>query len=73
VWRCIARDENAFANQPDAIRSKNRFWRAAMSGEAGEHENFFVAKIRDSESAQRAFDRRRREAMTSIVHQSLNA
>jgi len=45
------------ANQRCAIRAKNRFWRAAMRREAGEHENFFIAKIRDSESAQRAFGR----------------
>jgi hypothetical protein len=46
------------ANQRRAIRAKNRFWRAAMRREAGEHENFFIAKNRDSESAQRAFGRR---------------
>jgi hypothetical protein len=39
-----------------AIRAKNRFWRAAMRREADQHENFFIAKNRDSESAQRAFD-----------------
>jgi hypothetical protein len=38
-----------------AILAKIRFWRAAMRREAGEHENFFIAKNRDSESAQRAF------------------
>jgi hypothetical protein len=48
-----------------AIRAKNRFWRAAMRREGGEHENFFIAKNRDSESAQRAFAGRRRVAMTS--------
>jgi hypothetical protein len=40
-----------------AIRSKNRFWRAPMRREGGGHENFFIAKNRDSESAQRAFNR----------------
>jgi hypothetical protein len=40
-----------------AIRSKIRFWRAPMRREAGEHENLFIAKNRDSESAQRVFDR----------------
>jgi hypothetical protein len=34
-----------------AIRRKNRFWRAPMRREAGEHENYFIAKNRDSESA----------------------
>jgi hypothetical protein len=52
-----ARDENTPANQPRAIRAKNRFWRATLNSEAGEHENFFVAKVCDSESAQRAFNR----------------
>jgi hypothetical protein len=42
-----------------AIRAKNRFWRAAMRREAGQRENFFIAKNRDSESAQRAFSRLR--------------
>jgi hypothetical protein len=51
-----------------AIPAKNRFWRAAMRREAGEHENFFVAKNCDSESAQRAFGRLGRVAMTAIAH-----
>jgi hypothetical protein len=51
--------ENRDANQPHAIRAKNRFWRAAMRRKAGEHENFFIAKNRDSESALRALSRRR--------------
>jgi hypothetical protein len=42
-----------------AIRAKNRFWRAAMRREAGQRENFFIAKNRDSESAQRAFSQHR--------------
>jgi hypothetical protein len=52
-------EPNRAANQPHAIRAKNRFWRAAMRREAGNHENFFIAKNRDSESAQRAFSRPR--------------
>jgi hypothetical protein len=36
-----------------------------MRREAGEHENFFIAKNHDSESAQRAFEWLRRRAMTS--------
>jgi hypothetical protein len=52
-------NQNRAANQPHAIRAKNRFWRAAMRREAGNHENFFIAKNRDSESAQRAFSRPR--------------
>jgi hypothetical protein len=50
-----------------AIRAKNRFWRAAMRREADWRENFFVAKIRDSESALRAFDRQRSAAATSAA------
>jgi hypothetical protein len=34
-----------------------------MTREAGEHENFFIAKICDSESAQRVFDPHRHGAM----------
>jgi hypothetical protein len=55
------------------IRAKNWFWRAAMRREAGQHENFFIAKNRDSESAQRAFSRYRRLAMTSAARRSRNA
>jgi hypothetical protein len=44
-----------------------------MRREAGEHENFFIAKNRDSESAQRAFDRRRRAAMASHARHSSDA
>jgi hypothetical protein len=43
------------ANQPCAIRAKIRFWRGPMRREVSAHENFFIAKIRDSESAQNAF------------------
>jgi hypothetical protein len=38
-----------------------------MRREAGEHENFFIAKNRDSESAQRAFESRQSVAI-SFVH-----
>jgi hypothetical protein len=56
------------ANRPTAIRAKIRFWRAPMRREAGEHENFFIAKIRDSESAPDAFHRhqRRRRSRANI-------
>jgi hypothetical protein len=55
-----------------AIRAKNRFWRAAMRREAGGHENFFIAKNRDSESAQRAFGCHRRVATASSKLRSRN-
>jgi hypothetical protein len=57
-------------NQLRAIRAENRLWRAAMRREAGGHENFFIAKNRDSESAQRAFGWHRGGAMTSPVRRS---
>jgi hypothetical protein len=60
-------------NQLRAIRAENRFWRAAMRREAGGHENFFIAKNRDSESVLRAFCRHRLMVMTSIERPSLNA
>jgi len=60
------------ANQRRAIRAKIRFWRAPMRREAGEHENFFIAKNRDSESALRAFGRHRWAATTSNAHRSRN-
>jgi hypothetical protein len=55
------------------IRAKNRFWRAAMRREANEHENFFIAKNRDSESAQRAFGRLRSVPLMRIVSASSSA
>jgi len=62
----------AVANQGAAIRAKNRFWRTAMRREAVDHENFFIAKNRDSESAQQAFGGPRSVAMTSIARHSFN-
>ena len=44
-----------------------------MRREAGEDENFFIAKNRDSESAQGVFGRHRRVAKTSIARRSRNA
>ena len=43
-----------------------------MRRQAAGHENFFIAKNRDSESAQHAFGRCRRVAATSIAQWSLN-
>jgi hypothetical protein len=60
-------------NQRRAIRAKNRFWRAPMRREAGGHENFFIAKIRDSESTQPAFRRSLRCEMMSAASRSSNA
>jgi hypothetical protein len=43
-----------------------------MRREGGEHENFFIAKNRDSESAQRASGLPRRMAATSAARRSFN-
>jgi hypothetical protein len=50
-----------------AIRAKNRFWRAPMRRDAGDSENFFIAKNCDSESTQRAFGRHGRVAMCAMT------
>jgi hypothetical protein len=55
-----------------AILAKIRFWRATMRRKAGEHENFFIAKNRDSESTQRAFWWLPRVAMTSNGYHQVN-
>jgi hypothetical protein len=47
--------ENRRRESAAAILAKIRFWRAAIRRKAGGHENFFIAKNRDSESTQRAF------------------
>src|SRR2546421_49630 len=51
----MLRTENASANRRCAIRAKTAVWRALRRREGLAGENFFIAKIRDSESAQRAF------------------
>jgi hypothetical protein len=47
-----------------AIRPENSFWRSSASLQSRDHENFFVAKPRDSESVQPAFSRHHRVATT---------
>jgi hypothetical protein len=44
-----------------------------MRREAGNHENFFIAKNRDSESTQRVFNRHRRVPARPIARRSLHA
>jgi hypothetical protein len=56
-----------------AILAKIRFWRAAMRRKGGSHENFFIAKNRDSESAQRTFRGRRRVATAPNASRSIKA
>jgi hypothetical protein len=65
--------ENRIANRSVAIRARNWFWRAAMRPEAGGHENFFIAKIRDSESVQRTFGRHSSASRASAMCRSNNA
>ncbi|THD71657.1 MAG: hypothetical protein E7813_05085 [Bradyrhizobium sp.] len=65
-------DEKSPRESVAAIRAKMPLWRAAMTREAGERENFFIAKIHDSESAQRVFDPHRYGAMMSRArHRSI--
>jgi hypothetical protein len=55
IGDAIARCGNHGRESAAAILAKIRFWRAPMRRKAGERENFFIAKNRDSESTQRAF------------------
>ena len=68
-----ARPTFQLPNRRRAIRSRIRFWRATMRREAGERENFFVAKVRDSESARSTFHRPRRRATMSRTHRASDA
>jgi hypothetical protein len=65
--------QNAVANRSAAIRIKNRFWRAAMRRKARRRKNFFIAKNRDSESAQPAFRHTARGTTTSVARETANA
>jgi hypothetical protein len=69
----IVTTEDGVSESVAAIRPKNRFWRAPMRRRRRKHENFFIAKICDSESAHAAFERSRRVALTSIAHRSSRA
>jgi hypothetical protein len=53
----IAGSKTAPANRVPAIRPKIRFWRALTRRLRLNHENFFIAKVRDSESTQSPFER----------------
>jgi hypothetical protein len=68
-----SRGSKSLCESAVAIRAKNRFWRAAMRRKAGGHENFLIAKIRDSESVQRAFQCCSRVAATRAAHRSIDA
>jgi hypothetical protein len=52
---------------------KNPRWRVRMRREAVKHENFFIAKICDSESTQRPSGRCRRLATTSVADRSIRS
>jgi hypothetical protein len=66
-------DRNCAPESVDAIRPKNRFWRAPMRRQRCDHENFFIAKNCDSESMPTAFSRHQCDAMTSIAHHQSGA
>jgi hypothetical protein len=68
--RFIVSTKNRTCESAAAIRAKNRFWRAPMRRDAGDRENFFIAKNGDSESTQRAFGRHGRVAMCAITRVS---
>jgi hypothetical protein len=68
--RFIVSTKNRASESAAAIRAKNRFWRAPMRRDAGDRENFFIAKNGDSESTQRAFGRHGRVAMCAITLRS---
>jgi hypothetical protein len=64
----IARlDEKSPRESGFAIRAEKRFWRAPMRRDAGERENFLIAKNCDSESARRAFEHHSRLNATPIA------
>jgi hypothetical protein len=71
--RSIARTDEPTRISRARFAQKTGFGERAMRREAGEHENFFIAKNRDSESAQGAFGRLRRVVTTSIEQHSLNS
>jgi len=62
----------AAANQGRRFAQNSRFWRMAMRREAVDHENFFIAKNRDSESARQAFGGPRSAAVTSTALHSFS-
>jgi hypothetical protein len=67
VARFIVSTKNRASESAVAIRAKSRFWRAPMRRDAGDRENFFIAKNGDSESTQRAFGRHRRVATSAMT------
>jgi hypothetical protein len=68
AWRS---SREAAPNQPQSIRAKIRVWRAPMRREGVGRENFFIAKIRDSESVRAVFVHIFRCIATPIAHRSL--
>jgi hypothetical protein len=61
-----------FPNQRRRFARESGFGEDGMRREAAEHENFFVAKHRDSESAQPALNRLARSMMTLSMRLSLD-
>jgi hypothetical protein len=63
----VDREAASLPNRPVAIRPENRFWLTVATDKSVKHENFFVAKTCDSESAHAAFRRRRRLAHDALA------
>ena len=61
-----------FPNQRQRFERESGFGEDGMRREAAKHENFFIAKQRDSESAQPAPGRLTSSMMSSSRHLSLN-
>ena len=64
------RDGKRASESAIAIRRKSSFWRASARLQRCDHENFFVAKPCDSESARTTFRRRRCVDATPIARRS---
>jgi hypothetical protein len=72
IARRVEREPANLSESVVAIRPKNRFWLMVATDKPVKHENFFIAKICDSESAHAAFRRRRRLAVVALTQQSID-
>jgi len=63
----VDREVASVPNRLVAIRPENRFWLTVATDKSVKHENFFVAKTCDSESAHAAFRSRRRLATDALA------
>jgi len=65
--RRVEREAASLPNRVVAIRPKNRVWLTAATEKSVKHENFFIAKICDSESTHTAFRWCRRLALHALA------